>query len=144
MRGQQFFESDPSEGNFPRGSDTFERALQIWQDPDHIESVIQTEDRSRQVAIGKLRDGSCITAIFSIEANRLHLLSVRKSLPQEVRCRERSYNASPDGIRRVNVDFPYWMVQALDREAQRIGISRQAIVKTWLAQRLSLRRDPSF
>ena len=42
-------------------------------------------------------------------------------------------------IKRVNVDFPVWMVQALDREAQRVGVSRQAIVKTWLAECLSSR-----
>ncbi|MDG2992095.1 CopG family transcriptional regulator [Candidatus Synechococcus calcipolaris G9] len=39
-------------------------------------------------------------------------------------------------IKRVNVDFPMWMIQALDREAQRLGIHRQAVIKTWIAQRL--------
>ena len=38
--------------------------------------------------------------------------------------------------RRVNVDFPLWMVQALDREAKRLGVSRQSIIKLWLAERL--------
>jgi len=36
-------------------------------------------------------------------------------------------------IKRVNVDFPVWMVDALDREALRIGVHRQAIIKTWIA-----------
>jgi hypothetical protein len=35
-------------------------------------------------------------------------------------------------IRRVNVDFPDWMVQRLDEEAQKLNISRQAVVKTWI------------
>ena len=35
--------------------------------------------------------------------------------------------------KRVNVDFPIWMVDALDREAQRVGVHRQAIIKTWIA-----------
>lgn len=39
-------------------------------------------------------------------------------------------------IKRVNVDFPVWMIAELDREAQRRGISRQALIKTWLADRL--------
>lgn len=39
-------------------------------------------------------------------------------------------------VRRINVDFPMWMVQALDREAKRLGVSRQAIIKMWLAERL--------
>jgi hypothetical protein len=39
-------------------------------------------------------------------------------------------------IKRVNVDFPQWMVAKLDREARRLGVTRQAIIKTWLASRL--------
>lgn len=38
--------------------------------------------------------------------------------------------------RRVNVDFPTWMVQALDREAQRLGVTRQSVIKLWIAERL--------
>lgn len=38
--------------------------------------------------------------------------------------------------RRVNVDFPPWVVQALDVEARRIGITRQALIKTWIVERL--------
>lgn len=38
--------------------------------------------------------------------------------------------------RRVNVDFPVWMIQELDREAQRVGVTRQSIIKMWLAERL--------
>jgi len=38
--------------------------------------------------------------------------------------------------KRVNIDFPEWMVQSLDREAKHIGVSRQAVIKMWLAERL--------
>jgi hypothetical protein len=38
--------------------------------------------------------------------------------------------------RRVNVDFPIWMVESLDREARRLGVTRQSIIKVWLAERL--------
>ncbi len=38
--------------------------------------------------------------------------------------------------KRVNVDMPIWMVEALDREARRVGIGRQAVIKMWLAERL--------
>jgi hypothetical protein len=44
-------------------------------------------------------------------------------------------------IKRVNIDFPAWMVQSLDKEAQHIGISRQAVIKMWLADKL---RDLNF
>ncbi len=39
-------------------------------------------------------------------------------------------------LKRVNVDFPVWMVDALDDEAGRLGINRQAVIKTWIAERL--------
>ena len=38
--------------------------------------------------------------------------------------------------RRVNVDFPAWVVERLDREAQRLGVTRQSLIKTWIAERL--------
>ena len=38
--------------------------------------------------------------------------------------------------RRVNVDFPGWMIDSLDREAKRLGITRQSIIKVWVAERL--------
>jgi hypothetical protein len=40
-------------------------------------------------------------------------------------------------VKRVNVDFPAWMVQALDKEARRVGVTRQALIKLWLADKLS-------
>lgn len=39
-------------------------------------------------------------------------------------------------LRRVNVDFPGWVVDGLDREARRFGVTRQALVKLWIAERL--------
>ena len=39
-------------------------------------------------------------------------------------------------VRRVNVDFPLWMVDSLDREAQRLGVTRQSIIKVWIAEKL--------
>ena len=41
--------------------------------------------------------------------------------------------------RRVNVDFPSWMVEALDREARRLGVTRQSLIKLWIADRLEPR-----
>ena len=38
--------------------------------------------------------------------------------------------------RRVNVDFPAWMVDALDAEARRLGVPRQSVIKVWIAERL--------
>ena len=41
--------------------------------------------------------------------------------------------------RRVNVDFPAWMVESLDREARRLGVTRQSVIKIWIAERLERR-----
>ena len=38
--------------------------------------------------------------------------------------------------KRVNVDFPIWMIHRLDKEAKRLGVTRQAIVKIWISERL--------
>ena len=38
--------------------------------------------------------------------------------------------------KRVNVDFPLWMIHLLDREAKRLGVARQSIIKVWIAERL--------
>ena len=41
--------------------------------------------------------------------------------------------------RRINVDFPAWMIESLDREAKRLGITRQSIIKVWIAEMLGRR-----
>ncbi len=41
--------------------------------------------------------------------------------------------------KRVNVDFPLWMINRLDREAKRLGVPRQSIIKLWVAERLERR-----
>jgi hypothetical protein len=42
-------------------------------------------------------------------------------------------------IRRVNVDFPEWMIASLDKEAGRLGVTRQSIIKMWIAERLKVK-----
>jgi hypothetical protein len=44
--------------------------------------------------------------------------------------------------RRVNVDFPTWMIDALDREASKLGVTRQSVIKVWLAERLEASAQP--
>ena len=38
--------------------------------------------------------------------------------------------------RRVNVDFPSWMIDSLDKEARRLGVTRQSVIKVWVAERI--------
>ena len=46
-------------------------------------------------------------------------------------------------VRRVNVDFPTWMIQSLDRQAKRLGVTRQSIIKVWIAERLKMEQKAS-
>jgi CopG antitoxin of type II toxin-antitoxin system len=39
-------------------------------------------------------------------------------------------------LKRVNVDFPQWVVKGLDKEAQRLGVTRQSLIKMWIAEKL--------
>ena len=50
--------------------------------------------------------------------------------------RAKRVNQTP---RRVNVDFPAWMIHSLDKEAGRLGVTRQSIIKVWIAERLGHR-----
>jgi len=47
--------------------------------------------------------------------------------------RARRVNQEP---KRVNVDFPSWMIHSLDKEAGRLGVTRQSIIKVWISERL--------
>jgi len=38
--------------------------------------------------------------------------------------------------KKVNVDFPEWVINSLDQEAKKIGVTRQSIIKVWIAERL--------
>jgi hypothetical protein len=40
-------------------------------------------------------------------------------------------------VRRVNIDFPEWLISGLDRKAQRLGITRQDLVNAWIAEKLA-------
>ncbi|KTC84374.1 MULTISPECIES: type II toxin-antitoxin system BrnA family antitoxin [Legionella] len=42
-------------------------------------------------------------------------------------------------VKRINVDFPEWMIELLDKEANRIGTSRQSLIKFWIADKLDHR-----
>lgn len=43
-------------------------------------------------------------------------------------------------IKRINVDFPEWMIESLDKEAHRLGTSRQSLIKFWIADKLDHHR----
>ncbi|MEA2046998.1 MAG: CopG family antitoxin [Campylobacterota bacterium] len=43
--------------------------------------------------------------------------------------------------KKVNVDFPEWVIESLDKEAKKIGVTRQSIIKVWIVERLKEEAD---
>jgi hypothetical protein len=75
------------------------------------------------------------------EIDRLHG-SGRSMLPVlDLSSRRRPGPSAPAGIRRVNVDFPEWMVAELDREAEHLGVTRQSVIKVFIAEQLRSARS---
>ena len=48
----------------------------------------------------------------------------------------KDFNQLNTNTKKVNVDFPEWVIESLDKEAKRIGVTRQSIIKVWIAERL--------
>jgi Ribonuclease toxin, BrnT, of type II toxin-antitoxin system len=80
-----------------------------------LEIPARVTDEPRWVVIGKMLDKHW-SAVFTRRDDNVRIISVRRS--------------------RVNVDFPGWMVDSLDREARRVGVTRQSLIKLWLADKL--------
>jgi hypothetical protein len=104
--------------------------------------------------------GTHWSAIVTRRGDNIRLISVRRSRAEEVTIHEsetkaptldRKFDAGQSIVehldlgkarrpgaeaKRVNVDFPSWLVKSLDREARRLGVTRQSPIKLWLADRL--------
>lgn len=55
--------------------------------------------------------------------------------------RLKDFNKLKTDTKKVNVDFPEWVIDALDEEAKKIGVTRQSIIKVWIAERLKAESD---
>lgn len=53
----------------------------------------------------------------------------------------KNFNKLKTDTKKVNVDFPEWVIVALDEEAKKIGVTRQSIIKVWIAERLKAESD---
>ena len=60
-------------------------------------------------------------------------------LSKAVRVKE--FKQLKTNTKKVNVDFPEWVIHALDQEAKKIGVTRQSIIKVWIAERLKTEAD---
>lgn len=148
------FDAIKSNGNKEKHGLNFIEAQKLWNDPDRIEIRTRFLDEPRTVLIGKIEDKHW-SAIFTVRNNKIRLISVRWAREYEKKnMKAESFDKKFDDgedvsdfldiknakrpdleQKRVNVDFPIWMVKSLDKEAKRIGVTRQSIIKMWIAER---------
>jgi uncharacterized DUF497 family protein len=110
------FDRAKSETNKAKHGIDFTQAQRLWADSDH--------DRWRRRS---MRAQDLDRKFHAGEEDIISDLDVRAA------------RRPGRDVQRVNVDFPIWMVESLDAEATRLGITRQAIIKTWIAERLDRR-----
>ena len=149
------FDEQKSIANKNKHGIDFVEAQQIWNDLDHIEIPARTEDEPRYLVIGKI-DDRCWSAVITFGQEKIRIISVsdpgKRSLKfMKAKTFDKRFEKGEDisqqldlsktvqpgqEQKRVNVDLPVWMVQSLDKEAKRLGVTRQSIIKVWLAERL--------
>ncbi len=66
---------------------------------------------------------------------------ISEHLDFEKSIRLKNFNQLKTDTKKVNVDFPEWVINALDEEAKKIGVTRQSIIKVWIAERLKAETD---
>lgn len=76
------------------------------------------------VSIGVRYYNLGVATVETYRNQNIRLISVRRSRDDEL-----------EG-RRVNVDFPQWMVESLEKDAHRLGVTRQSLIKLWIADKL--------
>ncbi len=102
----------------------------------------KTTDRSRKAAARvRKRSAAAIDRLHDAGRSMLPVLDL------STRRRSNAGSAAPGAaaaaarIRRVNVDFPEWMVAELDREAEHLGVTRQSVIKVFIAEQLRSARS---
>jgi uncharacterized DUF497 family protein len=149
------FDETKSASNRVKHGINFEQAQRIWVDPERVESPAREWPEERFIVTGVL-DGKCWSAVITYRSSQSE--SSRCGVPGQERRRcmdaeefDRRFDDGEDmtpyldltktrhpgrEVRRVNVDFPAGMVESLDAEAARIGVTRQSLIKMWLSDRL--------
>ena len=127
-----------------------------------VEIPARTTDEPRSIVIGQI-SGKCWSGVITYREQVIRIISVRRSRPDEVQFMkaEEFDNAFDEGLdmtsyldmskvqrseqphKRVNVVFPLWMINSLDKEATRLGVSRQSVIKVWLGERLQQQKATS-
>lgn len=149
------FDKNKSQANLEKHGIDFIEAQRLWDDADLLEIAGKTIDEPRSLVIGVIA-GIRWSGVITYRGNSIRIISVRRSRKEEVffmkaKAFEDAFDKGDDILdmldlskarrsrqdqKRVNVDFPVWMIGLLDKEASRLGVTRQSIIKVWLAERL--------
>ncbi len=151
------FEFDPadSERNLQKHGIDFKAAQALWDDPRLLEAPANTAGEPRWLAIGEI-EGTQWSAIVTYRNEAVRIISVRRSQQSEHRCMntpefDAAFDKGEDITgaldmpkaqrprrknKRISIDCPAWMTERIDEEADHLGITRQSLIKTWLAERL--------
>lgn len=138
-----------------RGID-FDEAKQLWNDSKRVTFVARVKDEERLGIIGSYQK-KVWCGIFTMREDRVRIISIRraKKMKKKSTITAKEFDARFDrgedisafidegsiqrpGLeaRRVNVDFPEWIIKNLDVESRMIGVSRQSLIKLWISERL--------
>lgn len=115
------FDLGKSTSNNKKHGIDFLEAQALWDDPDFIEIPLKTVDEPRWSKYMKTKE---IDRKFDEGEDITKYLDISKARRPE------------QEQKRANVDFPLWMIHLLDKEARRLGVPRQSIIKVWVAERL--------
>ena len=150
------FDKQKSRSNKEKHGIDFVEAQALWHDISRVEIPARTKDEPRMLVVGTINIGQQSLLIEALKPE-----SSRSDDPGRKRCRcmkakefdekfEKDENVisyldlskarRPDQEqRRVNVDFPNWMIHSLDKEAKKLGVTRQSIIKVWIYERLKVK-----
>ncbi len=151
------FEFDPgeSERNLHKHGIDFQSAQALWDDPSLLETPVKTEGEPRWLATGEIA-GTRWSAIIAYRDRAIRIVSVRRSEKRGERCMNTAeFDAAFDKgeditgaldiakaqrpkrkSKRISIDCPVWMIEGVEEEADRLGVTRQSLIKMWLAERL--------
>ena len=119
------FDIAKSESNCSKHGLDFVEAQSLWNDPMPLEIPAKTDDEPRYLLKRwHFMKAKKFDQQFDNGADIMASLDLSKA--------RRVQQAQ----KRVNVDFPTWMIDSLDREACKLGVTRQSVIKVWLAERL--------
>ena len=157
------FDARKSRSNRRKHGIDFTKAQKLWDDPDLIAVPARTTDEPRTLTVGRIEEltgpRSSPTEATASESSLCADPAERRSHSMKAKGKEldSKFDAGEDITfyldlsrarrpgheqRRVNVDFPVWMIESLDREASRLGVPRQSLIKMLIARQLKERLPP--